>query len=192
MMDVSKLTSPFKGEKVQLRALEMEDLEKILEHWNTFETRIFLNTVIPMSRMMEKEFINHAHESAKKGTAYIFAIENLETKEFLGTCSLEDINNISRSAVLGIAIHNPENHNKGYGTDTMKCLLKIGFEVLNLHRIELWVMDFNQRGVHVYEKVGFKQIGRKREAHFVNSAYHDLIVMDILKREYEEKRRKHD
>ena len=184
MDDIYKTTSPYLGDKVTLRALEKDDLDSIMEHWNTFETRIGLGGVIPMSSMMETEFIESVHNRAKTGKAYIFAIEDNKTGEFLGTCGIESINNISRSAELGIAIHNPANHSKGYGTDTMRCLLKFGFNVLNLHRIELWVMEYNKRAIHVYNNVGFKEVGRKREAHFLQGVYHNIIVMDILEDEF--------
>jgi RimJ/RimL family protein N-acetyltransferase len=178
--------SPFIGEKIQLRALDKSDLEEIMKYWNTYESRIFLGTIIPMSSQMEQEWIDSVHQRRKNMKAFVFVIEDKETKEFLGTCGLEDIFWTSRSAVLGIAIHNPENHEKGYGTDTMKCLLKIGFNVLNLNRIELWVMEYNRRAIHVYEKVGFKEVGKKRQGHFIQGSYTDIIVMDILKSEFDE------
>ena len=176
--------SPFVGEKVQLRAIEKSDVEEIMKHWNTYESRIFLGTIMPMSSTMEEDWIESVHQRRKNMKAFVFAIEDKETKEFLGTCGLENIFWTSRSAVLGIAIHNPENHEKGYGTDTMKCLLKIGFNVLNLNRIELWVMEYNRRAIHVYEKVGFTEVGKKRQGHFIQGSYIDIIVMDILKSEF--------
>ncbi len=186
MKEILEKGSPFIGEKVKLRPIEKSDIDKIMEHWNTYESRIFLGTIIPMSSMMEEDWINSVHQRRKKMEAFYFAIEDKETKEFLGTCGLESIFWTSRSAVLGIAIHNPENHNKGFGTDTMKCLLKFGFNILNLNRIELWVMEYNKRAIHVYEKIGFQEIGKKRQGHFIQGSYHDIIVMDILKSDFDE------
>ncbi len=185
MKDIYKTKSPFEGEKVRLRTIEKSDLDDIMKYWNTYESRIGLGTIIPMSTMMEEEFIQSAHERAKSGRGHIFAIETLETKEFLGTCGIEEIMQINKSAVIGIIIHNPENHNKGYGTDAMICLLKVGFLVLNFHRLELLVMDYNKKAIHVYEKIGFKEIGLKREAHFLQGKYHDVYIMDILAKEFE-------
>lgn len=179
--------SPFIGERVQLRAVEKSDLDDIMKHWNTFESRIGLGTVIPMSSMMEEDWIKSTHEKAKNQTGFAFVIENKETKELLGTCGYEDMNWIAKSGIVGIGIHNPANHNKGYGTDAMICLLKFGFNILNLNRIELWVMEYNDRAIHVYEKLGFKKVGKKRQAHFVQGSYHDIIEMDILRNEFENK-----
>ncbi|MCG3221654.1 MAG: GNAT family N-acetyltransferase [Candidatus Heimdallarchaeota archaeon] len=176
--------SPFIGKQVQLRAVEKTDLDDIMKHWNTFESRIGLGTIIPMSSMMEEDWIKSTHERAKNQTGFMFVIEHKETKELLGTCGCEDMNWIAKSGIIGIGIHNPENHNKGYGTDAMNCLLRFGFDVLNLNRIELWVMEYNERAIHVYEKLGFKKVGKKRQAHFVQGSYHDIIEMDILCTEF--------
>jgi RimJ/RimL family protein N-acetyltransferase len=66
----------------------------------------------------------------------------------------------------------------------MICLLKCCFHTLNLHRVELTVYDYNPRAKHIYEKVGFKEIGRKREAKWLEGKYYDIIIMDILDREF--------
>ncbi len=176
--------SPFIGEKVQLRAVEKTDLDDIMKYWNTFESRVGLGTVIPMSSMMEEDWIKSTHERAKNQTAFTFVVEHKETKELIGTCGIEDMNWIAKSGIVGIGIHNPANHNKGYGTDAMRCLLRFGFDVLNLNRIELWVMEYNERAIHVYEKLGFKKVGKKRQAHFLQGSYHDILEMDILRSEY--------
>ena len=47
-------------------------------------------------------------------------------------------------------------------------------------------MEYNERAIHVYEKLGFKEVGRKREAHYLQGKYHNIVVMDILKREFSE------
>ena len=48
----------------------------------------------------------------------------------------------------------------------------------------LKVFSFNERAIHVYEKVGFKEIGRRRKSYYLNGAYYDDVFMDILKEEF--------
>lgn len=180
----------FEGEKVQLRSLELEDLDDIMKDWNTLSLRVNTGRALPDSRKNREEFIRKSWAYRKEGRGYIFAIEQLETKELLGHCSLFMINRIARSADLGIFIYHKDNREKGYGTDAMRVLLRIGFDFLNLHRIELGVYPENERGIHVYQKVGFKEIGRKREARFMNGSYRDEIVMDILRTEWLQNKKK--
>jgi len=93
---------------------------------------------------------------------------------------------INRGASLSVSIHNPENQNKGYGTDATRCILKFGFNVLNLHRVELHVYEFTANAVHVYEKLGFKKVGVRREASYIIGKYRNDLVMDILEEEFKE------
>ncbi len=48
----------------------------------------------------------------------------------------------------------------------MELLLDYGFNALNLQNIMLEVFDYNKRAIKAYEKVGFKVIGKRRQAKF--------------------------
>ena len=175
----------FEGEKVRLRSVELTDLDAIMENWNDLKLREFLSSPLPFAREEEKDWIKSTWQDRKAGRAYQFAVENKDSKEFLGTGGLFGFDNIVKTAELGIAIHAEKNWSKGYGTDTMRVLLKFGFDYLNLNRIELRVMDYNERGIKTYEKVGFTHVGRKRQGHYKNGSYNDVILMDILKEEWD-------
>ncbi len=174
----------FEGELIRLRAVELSDIDAIMENWNNLKLRRFLHEARPYSRDEELEWIRSTWERRKTGTEYQFAIEHKETKEFLGTAGLFGVNKVARSAELGIAIHAEKNWSKGYGTDTMRVLLEFGFNYINLNSIRLQVNDFNERGIKTYKKVGFTEVGRLRQANFIEGKYNDLIFMDILRDEW--------
>jgi len=87
--------------------------------------------------------------------------------------------------MLGIAIGEKAYWNKGYGQDATKLLLDYGFNLLNLNNIMLGVFSFNERAVNCYRKVGFKEIGRRRQARIIGGKKFDVILMDILAEEFE-------
>lgn len=178
------IESPFIGNLIELRAVEENDLFSIMKYWNTYESRIGLGKFIPESSEQRREWIKAISEEQKQGTGFTFAIIEKNNKDFLGTCSLRQINPISKTAFLSVAIHNPENHGKGYGTDVVKRMLKIGFDILNLHRIELHVYEFLATARHIYRKLGFKEVGVRRKASYIMGEYRDDLVMDILEEEY--------
>jgi len=174
----------FEGEKVILRTLELSDVEVILEHFNSLKLRTFLATPLPYAREEEENWIRNTWQQRQNGTAYHFAIVDKTTMNLIGTCGLANVHAIARTAELGIAIYEEKNWGKGFGTDTMKVLLRFGFEFLNLHRIQLQVYAFNVRAIRTYEKVGFTTVGKLRQAHFVNGKYVDVYLMDILVEEW--------
>src|SRR2546421_737803 len=82
----------------------------------------------------------------------------------------EEVVGRSRAAVLGIWV--AEAHwSRGHGTDAVRTLCRFGFREMNLQRIGLSVYETNPGGVRVYEKVGFKEEGRRRRAEFVDGRY---------------------
>jgi len=60
---------------------------------------------------------------------------------------------------------------------------RYGFDMMNLHRIELDVHDWNPRALRVYEKVGFRKEGVIRDGMFRMGRWHDLVCMSLLKGE---------
>ncbi|NHJ04110.1 MAG: N-acetyltransferase [Candidatus Heimdallarchaeota archaeon] len=170
----------FEGEKILLRSYELNDIKTIMRFFNNLKLRHFIGTIIPFSEEEEKEWIRESWRLRKEGRNYKFAIEHKESKELLGGCELSNIDNINRSAILGISIYAEKNWNKGFGTDAMRVLLNFGFHYLNLHRIELFVFEYNPRAIKVYEKLGFQKVGKKRDAKYIDGRYYDSIIMDIL------------
>ena len=65
-------------------------------------------------------------------------------------------------------------------------MLKYAFKILNLHRVELEVFDYNPRAKAMYEKCGFIQEGIKRDALFLNDKFYNVFIMSILSYEFME------
>jgi RimJ/RimL family protein N-acetyltransferase len=49
----------------------------------------------------------------------------------------------------------------------------------------LGTFSFNERAIGCYKKVGFKEIGRRREARIIGGKKFDVVLMDILAKEFE-------
>ncbi len=169
-----------------LRGIELSDAEEIMKGFNNYEMRKFLGLALPYSFHEEQDWIKHTWKQRQEGSAYNFALVKKDTEEFLGTISLMSISKVNKSAEYGIAIHKPENWSKGYGTEGLKLILSIAFDLLNLHTVILRVFAFNPRGIRSYEKAGFKKSGITRESEFRDGKYHDTVFMDILSAEYYE------
>ncbi len=173
------------GEKVCLRALEVEDLDDIMKHWNNLEIRQYLNSQTPMSRQAEQRWLEQSTTlDPWKDGKMILAIDDKKTGKFLGTVSVFDISKQHKRAEFGIAIHSPENLGKGYGTDATRVMLWVAFHILGLNSIFLLTLGSNERAQKAYEKAGFKRSGVFRKGAYVKGVFQDFIIMDILKEEF--------
>jgi RimJ/RimL family protein N-acetyltransferase len=173
-----------RGKLITLRGLELTDAAEITQHYNDWEVRQFLMSITPLSHEEEDNRIRQTWELRRKGTIYVFGIELNNPQLLIGLCGLEGVSSIHRRAELGIVIFNKSYWGKGLGTEAIRLILHYGFNLLNLHSIWLAVFEDNTRAQRVYEKVGFKPAGRRRQAVFRNGRYIDMYLYDILAEEF--------
>jgi len=112
-----------------------------------------------------------------------FSILDLATDRLIGRCMLFDVDHVNRRAMLGIVIGEKDYWNRGYGQDALRLLLDYGFNLLNLNSVMLGTFEFNHRALQAYRRVGFKEIGRQREARIIAGIAYDVVLMDILAEE---------
>ena len=170
------------GEKCYLSPVSLENAEKYVEWLNDLEVTYYLGTTSTiLSLFKEKEFLENL---CKQGDP-IFGIVDAKTGELIGGCGLHQINQINRTAEFGIFIGDKNYWGKGFGEEATRLVLDFGFNILNLRNIFLNVFDYNKRGIKCYEKVGFKEAGRRRKSRLIGGKEFDIIIMDILNEEFE-------
>ncbi len=126
-------------------------------------------------------------ESSQRRQDNLFTIVDLETDCSIGRCLLFDVDAVNRSAMLGIFIGDKGYWGRGYGQEAIQLLLEYAFDLLNLNSIMLGVYEFNLRAIHAYEKLGFRVIGRRRQARIIGGKAYDALLMDVLSSEFERK-----
>lgn len=169
------------GERVYLRPLDEEDLERCMRWINDPEVLCTLGRHFPMSRTLEREWLTGQYKSEK---ALSLAIVVKDGDRHIGNCGFNDIDYVNRKAVFGILIGEKDQWGKGYGPEAARLIVDYGFNQLNLHRISLTVYSNNPRAIRSYEKVGFVHEGTLRESYFRDGHYHDTLIMTILKSEW--------
>ncbi|MBD3406116.1 MAG: GNAT family N-acetyltransferase [Candidatus Lokiarchaeota archaeon] len=178
----------YSGELVTLRAFELDDLDEIMQHWNNYELRKFVDNVLPVSSVSEKEWLERvAKLNPWRDHELLFAITETKTGKLIGGAGLHDISFDSRHTEFGISIYNPDYWSKGYGTDATTLTLWIAFHILGLNSVTLRVFEYNTRAIKAYEKCGFKRVGILRKRKFIDGDFHDEIIMDFLADEFFER-----
>ncbi|WP_217559869.1 GNAT family N-acetyltransferase [Paenibacillus sp. GbtcB18] len=171
------------GKKVYLRPLDTGDTETYFQQLFQPETRKLTGTQKHFTRSQIERYIEG---KAQDTSSILLLIALAETDEVIGDIALQAIDSYNCSAGIRISIDSSRNQGKGCGTEALNLMLDYGFGIVNLHRIELNVFAYNERALHVYEKVGFKKEGVQKEALYYNHKYHDSILMAILEHEYRE------
>jgi len=169
------------GKRIYLSPISIDDYKLYTEWVNDFEVGL---GVTFNKLVLNEESEKSALERLSKN-GYNFGIVELETDKLIGNVGFPAIDQINRKATVGIFIGDKEYWNDGYGGEALSLLLDFGFNVLNLNSINLTVLEFNKPAIRCYEKIGFKEAGRLREAVIAGGQKFAEIKMDILAREFE-------
>ncbi|WP_429844215.1 GNAT family N-acetyltransferase [Brevibacillus sp. FIR094] len=180
-----------KGNLVELRPVIAEDMERLF-HWRNDEEAAkwaagsglvtYSYVSLDSLKAMYAENVRASRPDDKlKG--FVFSVYTLDG-EHIGNCDYRDVNPITRTATIGIAIMAKEYWSKGFGTDTLRLLLDFLFSKLNLNRVQLDTWSGNTRAIRAYEKSGFVIEGRLRQNEYVDGQYYDTIMMGLLREEF--------
>lgn len=175
------------GEKIYLIPIEEEhcDVYYSLLKNTSLENYKMTGTKTMFTKTSLKSYIEDIVSDRSRIDCFIVDRDN---DEIVGEVVLNDIDWKNRMGCIRIAIFKDSDYNKGFGTEAMLLLIKYGFGMYNLNRIELEVYAFNERAIHLYEKIGFKREGILREYLYFDNEYHDAVTMSILKKEFELRR----
>lgn len=171
------------GKKVVLRAIEETDCEMLRQMTNDpfFESRI-VGWSFPVSKAKQDEWFRR-YADGNDHVRYV-----IDTQEYgpIGLTGLRDIDWKNREATgYGIRIVRRDLHGKGFGTDAYMTLLRYAFEELNLNRVNGSALAGNTASLRMMEKVGYKIEGTKRRAVYKGGTYHDVILLAVLKDDYD-------
>lgn len=168
------------GTRVYLRPLERDDTPRIVPWINDPETTHTLVHRGPLNLQAEEDFISSITQDPN---ALELAIALREDDRLIGATGLQPIDWRNRHAVFGIFLAKEE-CGKGHGTEATALMLRHAFQTLNLHRVWLHVYEYNERGIRVYEKIGFRKEGVLRQDNFRDGRYWDTFVMGLLRDEW--------
>ena len=122
------------------------------------------------------------------GEVIQYIIELADTHQPVGSVYFRDIDPQNNSAEYGIFIGEDAARGKGIGTETAKIFTDFGFEILNLHRISLRVLDGNDSAYNTYEKAGFKVEGVFTDMVMLDGHYRNVIFMAKINPNHQEAR----
>lgn len=170
----------FQGSKVRLAAPCPEDCMRLSRFTDDYEYLRNMDTDIAVPLTPDET----GSSSVRRDNGFEFALRTLEGNRFIGFTALYRIEWNNRSARLAIGIGEENDRGKGYGSDALALILRYGFHELNLNRIALEVIEYNEAARRAYLKAGFREEGRQRSAVMRDGTHYDLISMSILAEEW--------
>ena len=162
------------GAKVILRDKRIEDAEKDYR-WRSDPEIARLDAAFPLSMSYER-YLKLFQDQLRYPTpgSHHFGADAIDGT-YIGNCMYYDLDSISKEAELGIVIGDRNYWSNSYGYDAVTTLLNYMFMDLQLKRVYLHTLDWNDRARRCFEKSGFKPVRAVRRM------AHDFILMEVLR-----------
>ncbi len=173
---------------IKLRAWEREDLKKVHEWENDFETMLY-SRGMPQQVKSYDAVVKYYEKEMEREDRLHYIVELRDSREAIGTAviRLENWGGVRRG---NIGTYIDKNYwNKGLGKIITLALLEISFYHLNLEKCEACSIEYNKRAHRVLENCGFKRYGIERKSAFVLGRKWDWHCFDILREEYMQMRK---
>ncbi len=176
----ASLTEPLlQGKLVRLAAADSELIPSLFTAWQRDGEYARMLDTDP-ARLWS---LTHWKEDTEKGfrdDETNFLIRTLEEDRPIGFVTMGGVPKNHGDTWLAIGIGVRRFWGKGYGEDAMRVAMRYAFEELNLFRVSLNVIGYNERAIRLYKKIGFVEEGREREFCHRDGQRYDLVYMGLL------------
>ncbi|WP_242393315.1 GNAT family N-acetyltransferase [Anaeromyxobacter oryzisoli] len=173
------------GPRLLLRPLVAADAPRLTAILDDPAVHRNLRLERPISLAAEREFITALARATEE---VVVGIAARDDGRLLGVTGLHQLADPARQAEFGIFIGGPEEWGKGHGQEATRLIVGYGFDALRLNRVWLHVHADNARGIHAYERVGFRREGVLRQAALRGDRFVDVIAMAVLREEWRARR----
>lgn len=150
------------GKFVFLRALEPCDVDLLYKWENDPEVWTISNTLKPFSRYTLEEFIKTSVVDIFESKQLRLMINEKKSNNTVGIIDIFDFDPFHLRAGIGILIAK-EYRRLGYATESIALVKEYLFSILKVHQIFCHILTDNHVSISLFEKLGFKICGHKKE-----------------------------
>jgi len=180
-------TNPFpvlETERLILREMTLADAVAFFQIRGNEKAMKYLDrplatTVLDAIALIEKRV---AMEISQTGLGWAITLKT--TGEMIGDMGFYRLDGENYKSEIGY-IFKPDFWLKGYGTEALKAVLKFGFEILKLNKIEADINPENLASIQLVLKSGFKKEAHLRENLLFEGKFLDSLIFGLLKEEWQ-------
>ncbi len=182
------LKSPFQGQHITLRPFEPEDVSasKIYLNHPDLIGRRYLPWTFSETAPLSHAQVEAVYQKWSEATKSLhLAIVQQETQDLIGHAEFEwnwDPHCPSVAVVIA-----PTHQRQGYGSEALGLLLAYAFGYTPAHVISARAAEWNRAARAFAEHHGFQESGQMRRAGIRQGAYFDVLVVDMLRSEWQER-----
>ncbi len=170
-------------QRLYLRKILKKDSSDMYEYSKNREVTKYLLWEPHMNESYTRKYLAYLQGRYRAGDFYDWAVVWRSREKMIGTCGFTRFNMEANSAEIGYVL-NPDYWGYGIAPEVVYAVMKFGFSVLRLHRIEAKYMVGNERSRRVMDKLGMKFEGIARDSMHVKGRYVSVGTCAILRDEF--------
>jgi RimJ/RimL family protein N-acetyltransferase len=143
----------------------------------------------PNTEQDTRDFVGRAltAQAAAPRASFELAVIWRESGRLIGGCGLTVQSKLHRVGEIGYCLH-PDFWGRGCAAEAAGALLALGFEPLQLHRIQASCDPENRASRRVLEKLGMQLEGRLRQNLLLRGQWRDSLLWSVLEHEWRARR----
>ena len=171
------------SERLLFREIKLSDAKELFLIRSNDKVMKFMDTKRLESLEDSEKLIRSINESFKNKSGINWAIIEKSSNKMVGYFGFWRIIPEHCRAEIGYAL-NPKYWENGFMTETLKTLIKFGFDKINFHSIEANVNPGNISSIKLLEKIGFKKEAYFKENFLFNGKFLDSIIYSLLEKDF--------
>jgi diamine N-acetyltransferase len=168
------------NKKINLRALEPEDLEFLYTIENNESFWEISHTQTPFSNYILRQYLENAHLDIFEAKQLRLLIEEKSTKKRIGMIDLFDFNPQHKRAGIGILIH-PHFQENGFASEALSVFINYAFTHLGLHQLYANITTDNSKSISLFTRHKFTNVGIKKDWILSDEKFKDETLFQLIK-----------
>lgn len=170
-------------DRIVLRRMLKSDAADMFEYASNPAVTKYLTWDVHPTKRFSANYLAYLNTRYRAGEFFDWAIVTRNGNKMIGTCGFTRFNFSAYSAEIGYVL-NPTYWGRGVAAEAARRVIRFGFDVLELHRIEAKFMEGNRQSLRVMEKLGMTLEGYARESMMAKGEFVTVGTCSILRDEY--------
>jgi ribosomal-protein-alanine N-acetyltransferase len=166
-----------------VRKVDPSDLDDFCEIFLDNNVTQFLGFDIGSTKEDVKKVIDGCLVRYKNGQPALWALEYRKNNKVIGWCGFFDWKSEKGIAEVGTALSR-RYWGLGIMTEATDVIYAFAFNEMGLNSIHAHCDPENKASLHIFEKDGFKIVGKIPEYAYVRGAYRDRLLLCLLKNDF--------
>jgi RimJ/RimL family protein N-acetyltransferase len=178
----------FVGKKICLGPIDHEKDAEIESRWTHdigYMRALGLDPAVPRSAgQIKKQYESIEKSQEEKGNLFYFTIRIRADDRLIGFGKIYWIEWTNQTGFIQLGIGGSGDRRYGFGSEALRLLLRFAFGELNLFRLTAWIPEYNYPGLGLFQKFGFTEEVRRRQAVCRDDRRWDMLHLGLLAEEW--------